>query len=173
MIISLKPSSPISNPSFKMFLRSIDELGTEYWRDENGNLHREDGPAVTFKDGTSFWYRNNELHREDGPAIIRPDGTKEWYLNHERHCDYGPAIIHRPDIIGGESWCIEGHHLIYKDVQIAKKILSGELFHQIPLYLNHRFLKYFCQTALKGSHEPVCGTNQPRVPTEYEETEPL
>jgi hypothetical protein len=47
----------------------------------NGNLHREDGPAVIWPDGRQFWYLNGKLHREDGPAIIRPDGSQEWWLN--------------------------------------------------------------------------------------------
>jgi hypothetical protein len=31
--------------------------------------------------GTKCWYLNGELHREDGPAIEYAGGTKEWYLN--------------------------------------------------------------------------------------------
>lgn len=27
------------------------------------------------------WYNNGELHREDGPAVEWPYGSKEWYLN--------------------------------------------------------------------------------------------
>ncbi len=30
----------------------------------DGRLHREDGPAREFKDGSQFWYKNGELHRE-------------------------------------------------------------------------------------------------------------
>jgi hypothetical protein len=33
------------------------------------------------QDGTKMWYLNGELHREDGPAVEYPDGTKRWYLN--------------------------------------------------------------------------------------------
>jgi hypothetical protein len=29
----------------------------------------------------SKWYLNGDLHREDGPAVIYPDGTQRWYLN--------------------------------------------------------------------------------------------
>jgi hypothetical protein len=29
----------------------------------------------------NYWYLNGELHREDGPAIERANGTKAWYLN--------------------------------------------------------------------------------------------
>jgi hypothetical protein len=34
--------------------------------------------------GTKWWYLNGELHREDGPAIERANGSKAWYLNGER-----------------------------------------------------------------------------------------
>lgn len=32
------------------------------------------------------------LHRENGPAVEYPDGSKEWFLNHQRHRNDGPAI---------------------------------------------------------------------------------
>ena len=30
--------------------------------------------------GTKRYYWNNKLHREDGPAVEWSNGTKEWYL---------------------------------------------------------------------------------------------
>jgi len=47
----------------------------------NGNLHREDGPAIEWADGHKEWYLNGNLHREDGPAFEGSNGYKEWYLN--------------------------------------------------------------------------------------------
>ena len=47
----------------------------------NGNLHREDGPAVERANGGKYWYLNGKYHREDGPAIEYPDGYKSWYLS--------------------------------------------------------------------------------------------
>jgi hypothetical protein len=49
--------------------------------DSNGKLHRDDGPATIYPDGSQYWYRNGKLHRDDGPAIIYPDGTQLWYQN--------------------------------------------------------------------------------------------
>lgn len=49
----------------------------------NNKLHREDGPAVEWGNGTKFWYRNGKFHREGGPACEYIDGTKFWYLNGE------------------------------------------------------------------------------------------
>ena len=31
--------------------------------------------------GDIYWYLNDKLHREDGPACEYANGTKEWYLN--------------------------------------------------------------------------------------------
>lgn len=50
----------------------------------NGQLHREDGPAVEYSDGTKVWWVKGKLHREDGPAFEHPDGRKQWWVNHER-----------------------------------------------------------------------------------------
>jgi len=47
----------------------IDYKGTKKWRNSNGKLHREDGPAVEYTDGSRLWYINGQLHRIDGPAI--------------------------------------------------------------------------------------------------------
>ena len=58
----------------------VDEDKTKRWY-LNGNLHREDGPAVEWADGTKYWYLNDKLHREDGPAVEYADGTKFCYLN--------------------------------------------------------------------------------------------
>ena len=48
---------------------------------QNGQLHREDGPAIEFATGGEEWYQNGKLHRVDGAAINWANGTKSWYLN--------------------------------------------------------------------------------------------
>ena len=70
-------------------------LGYEVEADEdlvtwflNGQVHREDGPAVTYRDGTQVWYLNGKRHREDGPAIIWADGTKQWWLNSRYYTEH-------------------------------------------------------------------------------------
>ena len=37
---------------------------------KNGQLLREDGPAMIWADGSQAWYRHGKCHREDGPAHI-------------------------------------------------------------------------------------------------------
>lgn len=80
-------------------------------------------PAIT-KDGTFYWVNDKgNVHREDGPAILYPDGL--------------------------EVYVIDGSEIHHTQQYIAKGILDGSLFDQIPLYINHKYLKYFCQTALR------------------------
>jgi len=54
----------------------INRWGTKRWYNENRELHREDGPAIEWADGSEEWYLNDKRHREDGPAIIRAGGYK-------------------------------------------------------------------------------------------------
>ena len=70
---------------------TVSSDGTKEWR-VNGELHREDGPAIELPNGTKYWFINNKFHREDGPAIEQADGHKEWWVNGERHREDGPAI---------------------------------------------------------------------------------
>ena len=67
--------------------RVVDGDGDIWYYNEDGELHREDGPAVVYRDGTKFWYRNGELHKEDGPAVIWYDGSMEWWLDGEEYSE--------------------------------------------------------------------------------------
>lgn len=40
-----------------------------------------------------MWYQNGDKHRDDGPAVIDPDGTRRWYFNGKLSNKNGPAII--------------------------------------------------------------------------------
>jgi hypothetical protein len=48
-------------------------------------LHRIDGPAIEWYDGTKEWFINGIRHREDGPAFEWANGIREWWLNGNRH----------------------------------------------------------------------------------------
>ena len=56
---------------------------TRYWRNEAGELHREDGPAVERADGYKAWYVNGQRHRLDGPAIESANGSVSYYIEGE------------------------------------------------------------------------------------------
>jgi len=61
----------------------IDEYGDKYWRNNAGELHREnDLPAVIWKSGYKEWWVNGKRHREnDLPVVISSTGRKEWWAN--------------------------------------------------------------------------------------------
>jgi hypothetical protein len=86
-----------------MVEKNVSSNRVEYLLD--GELHREDGPAIEHANGDKEWYLNGELHREDGPAIEHADGTKEWWLNGELHREDGPAIEHAD---GDKEWFLNG-----------------------------------------------------------------
>ncbi len=55
-----------------------DSQGTK-WYYTDGLLHREDGPAVLYADGSESWFMNGVLHRTGGPARDWVYGNEEWY----------------------------------------------------------------------------------------------
>ena len=67
------------------------QIETEEWKNEDGELHRIDGPAARewYDDGQlerEVWYINGTPHRLDGPAVRYwyDDGqlaSKSWYIN--------------------------------------------------------------------------------------------
>jgi hypothetical protein len=105
------------------------------WRDTpcgflggHGYLHREDGPAQVWSNGTESWWLDGKRHRPDGPARVFadgylvwrpeyqrplggpvrvwPDGIEEWLLNDQIHCENWP-----PARIGADSheeWWLNG-----------------------------------------------------------------
>ena len=51
------------------------------WRNKEGQLHRTNGPAIAWTDGSTWWYLNGKRHREYGPAIDKANGYTEWYID--------------------------------------------------------------------------------------------
>jgi hypothetical protein len=74
----------------------------------NGALHREDGPAVEYTNGTKYWFLNGKCHRENGPAVELSNGSKFWYINGKRHRENGPAVEYSN---GNKSWYLNGENL--------------------------------------------------------------
>jgi hypothetical protein len=76
------------SPACGKFIQEVkvDIYGNKeyYW---NGQLHREDGPAVEYINGTKKWYRHGQLHREDSPAIEWGGGHKHWYLQGKQYAE--------------------------------------------------------------------------------------
>lgn len=85
-------------------MKKMFEDKTEYYN-ENGRLHREDGPAIEYNNGSEAWLKNGLYHRIGGPAVTSTVGgaiTKYYWLNGKRHREDGPAF----ECIGGhkEYW---------------------------------------------------------------------
>ena len=92
----------------KTYKVTVDVFNTIRWYNEQGKLHREDGPAVESANGTKVWYRNDRRHREDGPAVECANGDKFWYRNGQRHREDGPAIEYAD---GRKYWYINDKEL--------------------------------------------------------------
>ena len=91
--------------------------GTKYWY-LNGQLHREDGPAIEWANGSNSWCLNGHLHREGGPAVEYADGDKYWYLNGQWHREDGPAI---ECANGDKEWYLDGQRLAEKEFNARTK----------------------------------------------------
>ena len=59
----------------------IDKYSNKCWLLPNGDVHRENGPAIYNKNGLEVWATNNKPHRVNGPAVVYCNGMKEYYLN--------------------------------------------------------------------------------------------
>ena len=59
----------------------FDGYGTCYYYNNAGLLHRLDGPAIEYPDGSKSWCQNGQLHRIDGPAVEWARGNKDWFIN--------------------------------------------------------------------------------------------
>lgn len=77
--------------------------GQEWW--QHGEMHRDDGPSMEYIDGTKAWHQGGALHRDDGPALKGRDGTTYWYQHGQLHRDDGPAVEY-PD--GAKYWYQHG-----------------------------------------------------------------
>lgn len=56
-----------------------DQNGTIIYYNSKNKIHRDDGPAVEYANGTKEWARDGRFYRARGPAIEDSDGTKRWY----------------------------------------------------------------------------------------------
>jgi hypothetical protein len=95
----------------------------------NGVQHRVDGPVVEHVNTNGSTYleyrQDGNLHREDGPAVIHPTGTKIWYVNGVIDRTDGPAIINMVnDQIIGSQWFISNKDVtkLYRRWATKRKI---------------------------------------------------
>ena len=95
-------------------------------------LHRDNGPAIEYSDGSKEWWLNGQLHRADGPAVEYSDGTKKWFLHGQRHRDNGPAIERSN---GYKEWWLNGQLLAgsttVKEMTVAE--VSVQLGYEVKI----------------------------------------
>jgi len=97
-------------------------------------LHREDGPAAIYIDGSKEWWVHGNRHREDGPAIEQANGSKVWYQNGKRHREDGPAIIWDDNSKwddGAKEWWLNSKQISKEDftsIEMVKRMNAWELF---------------------------------------------
>jgi len=92
----------------------INEEGNKFYYSDAAMkiLHRLDGPAIEYANGTKGWYIDGKCHRLDGPAIEYPDGSKSWYVDGKRHRLDGPAVEFTN---GTKSWYVDGKCLFEEE----------------------------------------------------------
>lgn len=77
-IISSNNRFPDRGPDF------IDDFEYEYWYlDNKQEIIRDNFNNIR-------WYKNEVLHREDGPAVFYSNGSKSWWLNGKCYREDGP-----------------------------------------------------------------------------------
>jgi hypothetical protein len=67
----------------------VTKGGTRCYYNNAGELHRDEGPAVEWADGSKGWFQNGQYHRTDGAAVEYSDGDKDWYINGEQLTEAG------------------------------------------------------------------------------------
>ena len=96
-----------------------DSGGTTYWYNSAGELHRTDGPAVEYADGSKAWYVDGKRHRTDGPAIELADGSKEWYVDGRRLTEEEFNRMHQASL--KLAWEVELENLKAPDLETHVK----------------------------------------------------
>ena len=73
--------------------------------DSQNRYHSDEGPALTYGDGSYSYYWHGELHRLGGPATVdKTKNVERWYINGLRHRLDGPAVVWP----NGSMWYING-----------------------------------------------------------------
>ncbi len=108
-----------ANQSKSGFVLDTKTLSKRWYKD--GNLHREDGPAIEWFNGNKSWYKNGKLHRLNGPAVDNWSGNKAWYRDGLLHREDGPAF---EGFDGKKEWWVNGKR-VNSPNDLIKEINSG------------------------------------------------
>ena len=93
----------------EQYIRIDEDRNKYYYKDKAMTiLHRLDGPAVEWANGSKSWWVDGKQHRLDGPAVEWANGYKAWYVDDKCHRLDGPAIEYAD---GYKAWYVDGKHL--------------------------------------------------------------
>jgi len=96
------------------------------YRNEDGRLHREDGPAAIYNNGEyEVWCLNGQLHRIGGPTKIWSNGSEEWWFDGKLHRLDGPAQEWNS---GEKGWRIDGEKIPVKSQEEFERYLKLIVF---------------------------------------------
>ena len=87
---------------------TVDKDKTIRWYNDKVQLHRLDGPAVEWADGSKEWWVEDKRHCLDGPAFEDAHGCKAWWVDGKRHRLDGPAFERAS---GYKEWWVEGKYM--------------------------------------------------------------
>ncbi len=89
------PTTPVTTRTLRTFKSSFSTIGVDTILHANGDIKWWQNENVSVLEcninGTKLWY-DGKLHRLDGPAIEYSDGTKEWYREGKHDRVDGPAV---------------------------------------------------------------------------------
>jgi hypothetical protein len=102
----------------------IEKYGNSTYYYLNDKLHRLDGPAAEYCDGSKEWYQNGLCHRINGPACEGCD-YKAWLQNGLWHRIDGPA---REWFNGYKEWWIEGEEINCNSQEEFERYIKLKLF---------------------------------------------
>jgi len=102
----------------------------------------DEGSGIPNERGDIFWYVNGKLHRLEGPARIWQDGTKKrWYQNGIPHRIDGPAVEYANNDKRYKWWYLNGKFIAFRIenpiIRKMIKISNGEDFNNIAIVLRH------------------------------------
>ena len=100
------------------------------WRNEDGLLHREDGPAIKWSYGTNEWWQNGKRHREGGPAIEGSNGSCQWWQWGHLHRAVGPATIQSD---GLKEWWQNGKRISLHVEDILPRYQAAPTLIYVPI----------------------------------------
>ena len=107
------------------FIKGKAVINPTIHRNDLGEIHREDGPAIEGKDFQE-WRVRNKKHRIGGPAVIHGNHQEFWEMNRKHRLD-GPAVI---DDTHGDQWWIEGKRLTEVEFLLRQNIDPRQLLHK-------------------------------------------